>query len=853
MKIPDSKKHTFIKDSVSLQTRFLIGLAVIFFVFSAFSAILIYSYEKNAIEDRAFEKTNLVMAAVDAAQKYVRKQLRPKMYDTLNSDTFIIEAMSSSFISRNIMSYFNEAAPDFLYRRVAINARNPRFEANDIERDMISYFNENQSEDEWKGVMTTEEGRYFMRFRPIYFAISCYRCHGKPENAPAPIIERYGSIRGFHERTDGVVGVDSVGIPVEASLMKTREVALSVFSTVFLAVFFLYGIICFFFNRMVVQNIREILGLFRALLQDDKSEELFQMVKTNDEINELKIAASIMAGNLENARDRLKNYTDELELKVVERTTALQASEIRLRQMVLDRSRELKSITTIAELIARSLQLAEILPRVLSEALHVVPARGAGIYLLHSTPPRLELQCRENANELRQSIEIDEALREKLLNTPPEDITSSVCDAAIGHMNLLKDETAIENNLSIPLCCRNQVLGVMTFVGIDFSEIPAEMQELLVSIGHQVGITIESLQNMAELLNSRNLLQSVFDGITDIVILVDNRCVVQMVNRAFLEKNNLTMEEVVNRDIAVFKILDSSPFSLCHRLIEKQPATHVVDICQLESGEIFEVDYYPAYDMQGDLENIVCIAKDVTEQKRIEQRLQQTEKLLSLGQLAAGVAHEMNNPLGVILCYADILKESLSDADQALKDIEIIEKHARNCQKTVADLLNFAREHKTVKRPLSLNDIITGVVQMTRTQMRKKHREIVLELSPDIPDIQMDGDKMKQVFMNIIMNAGQAISNGGEISISTFVNRPEKAIQAVIEDTGSGIDKEIINKIFDPFYTTKVPGEGTGLGLSLAYGIIRDHDGDIIVESEPGYWTRFTVRLPLIEDTEENV
>lgn len=845
-----NSKHSG-QHNVGLQNRFLLGLAVILLIFSAFAAGLIYFYEKNAIEEEAFQKTEIVMAAAGAVRAYVRGTLRPRMYALLGEDDFVLEAMSSSFVSRAIMDHFKEDLPDFEYRRVAVNARNPVSEATDQEQAMIRYFRDNPDRKDWRGIIRSGEGRYFMRYQPVEYTQSCSRCHGAPEDAPASINAIYGKEAGFHNRIDYINGLVSVGIPVDIGLAETKELAFSVFGTVFLAVFFLFGIITFFFNRLVVQNLRQVLSIFHDTIQDDRGEEFMQNLQTGEEIDDLTVLAGTMANHLNETRAKLKDYVENLELKVDERTRKLQESENLLQEKIMARNMELKTLNVIAELITGSMELNAILPKVLEHSLKTIPARGAGIYLFSEEASRLELQCRTNAPGLVTSLEYSLPEGPGEMSIEPVDYSASICDAAYGHLNFFADTSGEERSLNLPLCCRDKILGVMTFVGTGFQEITAELQELLFSIGRQVGITIESLQSLARLSANKDLLQSVFDGITDLVVLVDCNGKFKMVNKSFLLQYQLRLEEIIGRPVHDSENGVQHPFGDALQLLGSETSEEKSGYAHAADGIIFETHFYPIFDNAGGVINVVCYAKDVTEQKNIEQRMYQTEKLLALGQMAAGVAHEINNPLGVILCYTDILKEELAESSQSCNDLEIIEKHARNCQHIVSDLLDFARGGKTVKKKVQLNVLIEEVLTVVRTQLRKDNIRILTDLSPELPPLLLDGDKIKQVMMNLIINGAQAMDEPGEIGLYTLFLSNRGLVRFIVEDNGTGISEEVIHKIFDPFFTTKEPGQGTGLGLSLAYGIIRDHGGDIEVESEPGSWTRFTVLLPATPLDEE--
>jgi PAS domain S-box-containing protein len=237
--------------------------------------------------------------------------------------------------------------------------------------------------------------------------------------------------------------------------------------------------------------------------------------------------------------------------------------------------------------------------------------------------------------------------------------------------------------------------------------------------------------------------------------------------------------------------------------------------------------------------------KDMTGRRIMERQLLQADKLASLGQLSAGIAHEINNPLGLIFGYAQLLLKASTPGTQLHEDLKIIEKHAINCKKIVEDLLKFSRTSGTAKIEAQVNELIRDVVSVVRSKFQLDHVSVVEQLDPNLPATTVDPDKMKQVFVNLLMNARQAIEGRGSIEISTGLSSDGSRLLISFSDTGGGIPGEILPKIFDPFFTTKPTGMGTGLGLSVSYGIVRDHEGEILVESTPGKGSVFTVSLPL--------
>ncbi len=248
------------------------------------------------------------------------------------------------------------------------------------------------------------------------------------------------------------------------------------------------------------------------------------------------------------------------------------------------------------------------------------------------------------------------------------------------------------------------------------------------------------------------------------------------------------------------------------------------------------------------------------ELKEAQALLIQTEKMAAVGQLAAGVAHELNNPLGGILGYSqfaiekitrkpnvELTTEDVSSYTQYLRDIEC---QAQRCKTIVQNLLKFARASvEDSFEALDSNGVITDTLVFTRHQMDMGKVKLTLKLADSIPPIMGSANQLQQVCTNIILNALQAMPHGGELRIATGLIQREsrKMVQIQFSDTGCGIAQQNLYKIFEPFYTSKKPGEGTGLGLSVSYGIIKDHDGDILVESQPGRGTTFTILIPVAE------
>ena len=234
-------------------------------------------------------------------------------------------------------------------------------------------------------------------------------------------------------------------------------------------------------------------------------------------------------------------------------------------------------------------------------------------------------------------------------------------------------------------------------------------------------------------------------------------------------------------------------------------------------------------------------------------QLVSSEKMASLGKLAAGIAHEINNPLGGILIYSSLMMEELIEADARRQDLEKIVQEATRCKDIVKSLLEFSRQTEPKMEPVDVNKAITDGLFFLEKQALFHNIRIVKNLAPLLPMVRGNPGQLKQVFMNIIVNAAEAMSGGGTLTITTAPSADQKVVSIDFADTGEGIPREILTRIFDPFFTTKELGKGTGLGLSTSYGIIDGHGGRIDVKSEVGKGTTFTIELPATPEDAESL
>jgi PAS domain S-box-containing protein len=240
------------------------------------------------------------------------------------------------------------------------------------------------------------------------------------------------------------------------------------------------------------------------------------------------------------------------------------------------------------------------------------------------------------------------------------------------------------------------------------------------------------------------------------------------------------------------------------------------------------------------------LVSDLSEHKKMMEKLVRADRLSSLGEMAAGIAHEINNPLTGVMGLAHLLMEGRDVPDSVRDDAGTIYKEANRAANILRDFLIFARGEKPDKHSADINSIVDSVLKLRRTNMKKSNIEVVTDYAPDLPELLVDASQIQQVILNVVLNAEYFMyeaHKGGILNITTL--RSKDIIQLIISDDGPGIPAGNLSHIFDPFYTTKAMGQGTGLGLSISYGIIREHNGNIYAESKPGNGASFIIELPI--------
>ncbi len=347
-----------------------------------------------------------------------------------------------------------------------------------------------------------------------------------------------------------------------------------------------------------------------------------------------------------------------------------------------------------------------------------------------------------------------------------------------------------------------------------------------------------------------------FDAISEPLMIIDPDYVIRRANLALADALGVAIQRVVGRRCHEVRAESAQAFprdaatAPCQGCpVAQAKAKGTVHEGELRStkGRVYRMRAYPLEDEATAL--TVCSYHDVTEEREMTRQLSNAEKLAAIGRLAGGVAHEINNPLGGILAFAQILVREDVTPDERKEYLAEIEKSALRCKAIVESLLRFSRQSPQVQRRLlSMNEIVREALQFANYKYAVRDVELACQLGENLPPVMGNANQLEQVLVNLLSNAFDSITgvrghSRGKISVSTVMR--DGWVELEVADTGGGIEEAHMAKIFDPFFTTKEEGKGTGLGLAVTYAIVREHDGRIAARNRPSGGATFTVGLPV--------
>ncbi|BDV00744.1 sensor histidine kinase [Thermodesulfomicrobium sp. WS] len=793
---------------MSLKQRFLLVLSLSMGSLGVFFAVLLSINLRDQLVTDTEHKASLILSQAEAIQTYVSTELRPTMYAHLDPDAFILEAMSTSYVTRKIMSSLGLHEEQIRYRRVAVGARNPDSEADPFERATMERFAAAPTLTRIEEITQYNGEEVFLAARPVRLQASCLRCHGRPADAPKTLIERYGNKRGFWRHTGELVGLDMVVVPVGSALGQIKGKTIGFLSLFAVGLAGLYLTMQLFFDRLVVANLRRVTDVLRHYFPREALSTTNPPVEASpDEIEEIYTGIETLAVRLKEARENIEQYARNLE------------------DMVATRTRELTH-----EAQERRADVA-----LFVDLLHTINSAHTNTELLGSTLPQLGKRFGADWVYYQCGSGIGSVLwpRDAQLPEPPNNWRDII---ASGEM------VTTESEVLIPVRTTDISRGILRLHFPPQGPTPAShAPELYQAIGHQLALALENLDAINSLMAQNALLASIFDGISDPLALVDNHRTILLANEparalALALGDPATASEPLKLPPRFF---GDHPFDPSEDEAQQTP---ILSSITLEDGRSFVVARYALHSPPDHPRRFVVYARENTTERRMLERLRQTEKLVAVGKLAAGLAHEVNNPLGVIVCYTELLRQSISDP-QCLEDLAVIERHAVSAKKVLRDLLDFARPRPAQTGPCDISALLTGLARIFEVQAQARRCELRLELPPDPLFARADASALEQVVSNLLLNALDAVEpHAGTITLRAACSEDRRHAVITVADDGPGIPESNLPHIFDPFFTTKAVGRGTGLGLAVAFGLMHDMGGTIEAFNQGG--ALFVLTLP---------
>ncbi len=810
-------KYMHLPRPYSLQSKFILRLIICIMLISGFNLTALYYFMQDTLNEEVSTRATIVLRQVDAVQKYVQTRLRPKMLEVL-PDNFILEAMSSSFISRSVMETADVADTDYVYRRVAVNARNPISEATAVERELITYFRENNDKNLWQGKKIIDEQDIFVMARPVRFVESCMLCHGAPEDAPFEMIAQYGR-KGFSHTLGSIDGVDLVGIPTDRYAVRNMEEF-----TLYVAAYLVSSVLVMLmiyltFQRVVLVNFRTLTSQFKKNFHDQKGVELLRKVEYGDELEEMIQDMEGLSQHLFDTDRRLKEYASNLEREVDRRTEQLQ----------LENDTHVKDLKLLVSVLS-ILRVSQNRPQLWRNVLPLLAERFRLI--------RASYICTFSGN---QDFTWPENARPPVL---PKDYIQLLLEPRL---------LFLQKQVFVPVGSSDDTIEGLLFLERSDEELfTKDDAEMLTAVGRQLGLAAENLAALDSILSQTKNLQTIFEGVPDPLLLLDRGGSIIIANNAA----NRLMEEFSCRDGGILTSIfyqhraqDMTAQDIADSLIA-EPIREI----ESENGRSFIVNAIGLGNQENRTAHIVVSIREDTDRKKMVRQVIQSEKMGTVGKLAAGLAHEMNNPLGVILCYSELLKKTLAD-EQHQADIDIVIKHTRQAQAVLLDLLHFARPKVSTHRETLLSDIAESMVAVFQLQAAQKGVTLRCHcLDRHIP-VRVEPQVVEHIILNLLINALDALpEKDGKIDVFITAEKRKNQVKLTVEDNGSGIDPVILPSIFDPFFTTKDVKKGSGLGLSVIYGYMNELGGTIEVRNRPTGGAVFELVFPVSQDTDrENI
>jgi len=532
------------------------------------------------------------------------------------------------------------------------------------------------------------------------------------------------------------------------------------------------------------------------------------------------------------------------------------AGRKRTEEALIERSRHLSLGSEIGMILTKDFTTAEMLQRCTDSLVRHLDILFARIWIIDDSGTMLELQASSgrytHKDGLHSRIPVGKFKIGTIASEGMPHFTNTVKDdSLITDQDWVRREK-IASFAGYPLIIENMVIGVMAMFSLKpFSE---ETFEKLGSIASEIALGIKRKQAERDLSNQMEMVSNAqqewmltFDAIKDIIYIIDNDSTIIRANKAFSEFVGRAPDEVIG--MKCYDVFDNSlhhdtccPISLCG----DNGKAFSAELNDQKSNRLFSLSAYPFINSSGKTIGVISVAKDITDDRNREMKLIMSERLAALGEMGASLAHEINNPLASISGCAESLLRRINDnnidAGIFSRYLGIIESEVSRCNNITRSMLSFVRRESILLNELNVNELIEKALELLTMQERMQNVSARKNFDIDIPKVRCNEEDLRQVLMIVLSNSLDAMNDSGTIFIETSSIDGKIAIN--VSDTGPGLPDSTINKVFEPFYTTKAASGGTGLGLAIAKKLLNNNNGSIEAISAPGKGAKFRILIP---------
>ncbi len=544
--------------------------------------------------------------------------------------------------------------------------------------------------------------------------------------------------------------------------------------------------------------------------------------------------------------------------KLLEQLTGVDSSKLnyyvelkKRNQEVLKQNSRLEILRQLSRDINIDMSIADIIERAFSKLPQTLPCDFLGLVAVKSSGLDLKAMmprdfCRiDNFPAHSPSLKVIRQKRAGIFNLSPEELD---------HIRINPDYPGPLRSFAIaPMFKRDEVIGALIVAGSTVDAYDRTDLNFVEHLADQLSISIQNARLYKQVSRAKEEWESTFMAVTDPIFLVDTDYNVLLHNGRLPAEMQVFWDQSLSRKCFAKLHGRTEPCQECPIQEVQRSRKPVYQRWQTESGLVLDLSYYPVLNESRELSAVTIILKDVTEKIKMEGRLVQSAKLAALGEMAAGVAHELNSPMTVIIGTAQLLARDLLEDGQSERAAEIddIVNSGLRCKRIIQNLLTFSRQDQQPATEIDLNDEARRVLGMIKYQINRSQITIMERLAADLPRLIANGPQIQQVLTNFLINARDALAEVGgrektiEVATELRVIGGRRWAVLSVTDNGIGIAPENRAKIFTPFYTSKEATKGTGLGLSVSLGIAESHNGTIEVASTPDQGSTFSLLLPI--------